>query len=76
MTDEGPALPAYAAPIILAVLLGLLIGLLTWSVLRYRNQGAKDYPLERYDPLLVGLLLLASLAMGVFLVYLLIGLPS
>jgi hypothetical protein len=54
----------------------MLFGLLIWSVWRFRNQDAKDNPLEHYDPLLLGLLLLASLAMGVFLVYLLLGLPG
>jgi hypothetical protein len=69
-------LPAYAVPLILAVLVGLLFGLLAWSVLKGRHQDAQDELLEHYDPLLVGLLLLASLAMGVFLVYLLLGLPN
>ena len=57
-------------PLLLAVLLGLLFGLLTWSILRSRNHNTGYNLEEARDPLIIGLLLLAALAMAVFLAYL------
>jgi hypothetical protein len=76
MIDEGLALSASAVPLILVAFLGLLFGLLSWSVLRPQHQGKSDDTLSGSDLLLVGLLLLASLAMAVFLVFFLLDLPN
>jgi hypothetical protein len=76
MIDEGRALPASTVPFILVVFLGLLFALLSWSVLRPQHQGESDDNLQGSDLLLVGLLLLASLATAVFLVFFLLDRPN
>jgi predicted MFS family arabinose efflux permease len=66
-------LSVYVIPLVLVVLLGLLVGLLIWELLQSRRHSDDDEPAEPRERLLVGLLVLAVLAMGSFCAYLLIG---
>ena len=63
----------YVIPLVLVVLLGLLVGLLIWELVQSRRQSDDNELTEPRERLLVGLLILAVLAMGSFCAYLLIG---
>ena len=62
-----------AIPVLLAILVGLLFGLLTWGFLRMRGREAGDALISVRDDMLVGLLVLAAFALGVFLTYMMIA---
>jgi len=64
----------HAIPLLLSVLIGLLLGLMTWTLLRLRTHPAKDAPIRSSDDLYIGLLVLAILAVGAFLIYVFLGL--
>jgi predicted MFS family arabinose efflux permease len=66
-------LSIYAIPLVLVVLLGLLVGLLIWELLQSRRLSDDNELAEPRERLLVGLLILAVLAMGSFCAYLLVG---
>ena len=57
-----------AIPVLLAILVGLLFGLLAWGFLRMRAD-AEEAPLGSGDGVLAGLSMLAAFALGVFLTY-------
>ena len=59
----------HAITVLLAVLVGLLFGLLAWGVLRVRRNDAEKTSIEVRDGVLVGLLVLAAFALGVFVSY-------
>ena len=61
-----------AIPVLLAILVGLLFGLLAWGFLRMRNHKAGTTLIEASDGVLAGLLVLATFALGVFLTYMVI----
>jgi hypothetical protein len=61
-----------AIPVLLAILVGLLFGLLTWGSLRVRNRDAGEALVATSDDVLIGLLVLAAFALGVFLTYMVI----
>jgi hypothetical protein len=61
-----------AIPLMISVLTGLLLGLVTWGLLRLRR-SRKDAPMETDDDVLLGLLALAAFSLGAFLTYLLLG---
>jgi hypothetical protein len=61
-----------AIPVLLAILVGLLFGLLAWGFLRVRSHKAGATLIETSDGVLAGLLVLATFALGVFLTYLII----
>ena len=61
-----------AIPVLLAILVGLLFGLLAWGFLRMRNPKTGETLIEASDGVLAGLLVLATFALGVFLTYMVI----
>jgi hypothetical protein len=61
-----------AIPVLLAILVGLLFGLLAWGLLRMRSREAEEVLIGAGDDLLAGLLVLAAFALGVFLTYMVI----
>lgn len=58
-----------AAPLLLSILLGLLLGMFAWGVVRIQTNGKANTWSDTDDSLLLGLLLLAALAFGAFLTY-------
>jgi hypothetical protein len=62
-----------AIPVLLAILVGLLFGLLTWGLLRVRGREAGEALIGVRDDVLIGLLVLAAFALGVFLTYMFIA---
>ena len=62
-----------AIPILLSVLVGAVLSLVVWGLRRSRSHVVGDSVMETRDDVLVGLLVLAAFALGVFLTYVLIG---
>jgi hypothetical protein len=62
-----------AIPVLLAILMGLLFGLLAWGLLRMRGREAGEALVGVRDDVLIGLLVLAAFALGVFLTYMVIA---
>jgi hypothetical protein len=58
-----------SVPLILSVLVGLLLGLVTWGFFRIRRQESEGSPLEPRDDVLLGLLALAAFSLGSFVTY-------
>jgi len=61
----------YGIPLLLSILVGLLLGLVVWGYWRARRREVSGDLLATRDGLLLGLLLLASFALGAFFAYLL-----
>lgn len=64
----------HAIPLLISILIGLLLGLITWGFLRARGHEFDRAPIEVRDDVLIGLLVLAAFALGIFLTYALLGL--
>jgi len=62
-----------AIPILLSVLVGAVLSLVVWELRRSRNYVVGDAVMVTRDDALLGLLVLAAFALGVFLTYVLIG---
>jgi len=62
-----------AIPILLSVLVGAVLGLVVWGLRRSRRHVVGDSVMGTRDDVLLGLLMLAAFALGVFLTYVLIG---
>jgi hypothetical protein len=62
-----------AIPVLLAILVGLLFGLLTWGLLRMRGREGGATLIGVRDDVLLGLLVLSAFALGVFLTYMVIA---
>jgi hypothetical protein len=62
----------HATPLLLTVLVSLLLGLVGWGAVRGRSSRQPAGLIETRDDLLLGLLVLAAFALGVFLSFLLI----
>ncbi len=60
-------------PVLLSLLVGLVLGLVTWGVVRSRSHMLSDARLGARGDILLGLLVLAAFALGVFLTYALMG---
>jgi hypothetical protein len=60
-------------PLLLGVLVGLLLSLVAWGFFRSRRHRVGDALMEGRGDVLVGFLILAAFALGVFLIYVLIG---
>ncbi len=71
--SKGLVLSVHAAPLLLSLLIGLLLGLVIREFLRSQRYEVGDTLMEMRDGFLLGLLVLAALALGVFVVYLLLG---
>jgi ABC-type Mn2+/Zn2+ transport system permease subunit len=69
-------LPRSGIPILLGVLVGAVLGLVVWGLQRSRSQAAGDSSMGMRGDLLLGLIVLAAFALGVFLTYVLIGFNS
>jgi cytochrome c biogenesis factor len=65
--------PRNGLPILLCVLVGAVLGLVVWGLQRSRSQAAGDSAMGTRGDLLLGLIVLAAFALGVFLTYVLIG---
>jgi hypothetical protein len=63
-------------PLLLSLLVGLLLGLIAWGIQRARSPEADGGLMGTQDDLLWGLLLLAGLAIVVFITFLLLGASS
>ncbi len=62
----------HGPPLLLGLLLGPLIAVLAWGTWRYRRREAGSGPFRSRDDVLFVMLLLAALAIGAFLAYLLL----
>ena len=58
-----------AAPLLLSVVLGTLLGVVAWNIVRIRAAEKNNIASVWDDDLLIGLLVVAALASGVFLTY-------
>ncbi len=61
-------------PLILIFLIALLLGLVVWGFWRTRGQEIDNSPMTSRDDVLLGFLVLAAVALAIFLVYALLGL--
>ena len=67
---QGAHMPSVrAVPILLSILVGLLISLVVWGLVRSPRQQTGDTWIETRDDLLMGLLVLAAFVSGAFLTY-------
>jgi hypothetical protein len=62
----------HSVPLLLSILVGLLLGLVTWGFFRIRHQTTDDDPLETRDEILVGMLSFAVFSVGAFITYVLL----
>jgi hypothetical protein len=61
-------------PLLLIMLVALLLGLVAWGFWRTRGQEINGIPMTSRDDVLLGFLVLAVVALVIFLVYALFGL--
>ncbi len=61
-------------PLILILLVALLLGLVAWGFWRARGQEINGISMTSRDDVLLGFLVLAAVALAIFLVYALLGL--
>jgi hypothetical protein len=61
-------------PLLLIMLVALLLGLVAWGFWRTRGQEINGIPMTARDDVLLGFLVLAVVALVIFLVYALLGL--
>ncbi len=61
----------HLALVLLSLMVGLLLGVMTWSQVRSRRHNASDGP-ETRDDLLVAFLVLAAFGLGAFVTYVLL----
>jgi len=66
-------LPAHGAPLLLALLVGLLLGLIVAGLLANRAGATREAPARPQSDILSGMFVLAVFAMGVFVTYVLVG---
>jgi uncharacterized membrane protein (DUF441 family) len=59
----------FAAPMLLAVMIGLIVALLLWGLVRVHGRQGGDAALETHDELIIGFVVLAAFVLGVFLAY-------
>ena len=64
--------PRNVIPVLLGALVGAVLGLVVWGLQRSRSHAAGDSAIRTRGDMLVGLLVLAAFASGVFLTYVLI----
>ena len=61
-------------PLVLIMLVTLLLGLVAWGFWRTREQEISGVSMTSRDDVLLGFLVLAAVALAIFLVYALLGL--
>jgi nitrate reductase gamma subunit len=66
-------LSVHEVPLLLALLVGLLLGLATGALLRNRASGAAEASQSARGDALMGMLVLGAFAMGAFVAYVLLG---
>jgi hypothetical protein len=59
----------FAAPLLLAVMTGLIVIVLVWGLVRVRRRQGGDAALETHDELIVGFVVLAAFVLAVSLAY-------
>ncbi len=64
----------YAGPLLLSLLIGLLVALVAWGFQRVRARQTLCAEPDWRDDVLVGTLILAAFAVGIFLTYALLSL--
>ena len=64
-------LSMHPIPLVLSILVSLSVGLIAWGWLQARNYEANGAVMGEHNELLVGFLLVAAFAVGVFFMYLL-----
>jgi hypothetical protein len=65
---------ARVIPLLLIILVSLVLGLVAWGFWRTRGQEVDGAPMAPRDDVLLGFLVLAALALVIFLTYALLGL--
>jgi Flp pilus assembly protein CpaB len=65
---------ARIVPLLLIMLVAFLLGLVTWGFWRARGEEINDIPMTSRDDVLLGFLVLAAVALVIFLAYALLGL--
>ncbi len=63
-----------AFPLLVGIVVGLLLSVIAWSVIKARRQTTVDTTVDLQAQLLLGLLLVAVFSAGVFITYLLLRL--
>jgi H+/Cl- antiporter ClcA len=63
----------HATPVLLSLLVGLLLGLAGWHMMRTRRPPREARFMESTDELIWGLLVLAAFVLGAFLTYVLLS---
>jgi hypothetical protein len=61
-------------PLLLTILVALMLGLIAYGFWRSRRRETGDMPITSRDDVLVGFVVLAILALAIFLSYALLGL--
>jgi hypothetical protein len=61
-----------AIPLLMGIVVGLLLSVVVWSAVKARRQTTSDVIVDFQQQVLLGLLLVAVFAAGVFLTYLLL----
>ncbi|NOZ28805.1 MAG: hypothetical protein GXP39_12235 [Chloroflexi bacterium] len=62
----------HAAPLLLSILVGLLLSFIAWGFFRVQGHDTSDTLVKPRDDILLGLLVLAAFALGVFVTYVLL----
>ena len=68
--------PMRTVPLLVSLLVGAVLGLVAWELLRVQRHGVSGALMETRDELLIGLLILAAFAVGVFVTYILFAAGS
>jgi hypothetical protein len=62
----------HTVPLLLSILVGLLLGLVTWGFLRVRRHATEDDFVETRDDVMLALLVLAAFSLGAFITYIVV----
>jgi hypothetical protein len=61
-----------AIPLLVGIVVGLLLGVIAWSMVKARQQTTNEPITDRQQQVLLGLLLVAMFGAGVFITYFLL----
>jgi uncharacterized membrane protein len=73
LPKDANMLGLHATPVLLSLLVGLLLGLVGWDIVRTRRPRNEVRFAETTDDLMLGLLVLAAFTLGAFLTYVLLS---
>ncbi len=65
--------PFHAIPVLLAIVVGLALGLVFWGFLRTRSHETAIIASGSYDALLLGMLVLAAFSLGAFVAFVMLS---